>query len=190
MTTRPFALDPDDMDGGVTAAAIEAEVVSPERARSLVQERDEAKAWATRWQEAAEENEAEIDRLRAALAGALATVQTARSDLTTALAGYARSLTANDITDEMVIRGARAICEADGNSFDHTHDHARGTAIDHSRVALLAALTPPPSRPEGAEDIEALVDEWKLLPESPDCPLPTLPDFLAERGVRVTGAES
>lgn len=45
---------PDLMDGGVTCAAIEDESIAPERARSLVQERDDAERERARWQESAE----------------------------------------------------------------------------------------------------------------------------------------
>lgn len=167
------SLSADLADGGVTAAAIEAEVVSPERARSLVQERDEAKAWATRWQEAAEENEAEIDRLRAALAGALATVQTARSDLTTTLAEHPRPLAADDITDEMVKRGA---------------ERFRGlpTAMSaHARVRTIirAALTPPPSRPEGAEGVDEVLRTFPGTLAG----IRDISDHLASHGVRAGG---
>lgn len=47
-----FDMGGDLLDGGVTAAAIEAEVVSPERARSLVQENDELRARIGRVEEA------------------------------------------------------------------------------------------------------------------------------------------
>ena len=51
--------------------------------------------------------------------------------------------------------------------------------------ALIAALTEPPKRPEGAEDIEALIREHvKANPGTDDA---SIADWLAERGVRVTG---
>ena len=86
-----------------------------------------------------------------------------------------RPFTPDDITDEMVERALDAA------------DQYEAVVINKAiiREALTAALTEPPARPEGAEEIEALVDTWKLHAE----PRPTLPDFLAEHGVRVVTEE-
>lgn len=141
----------DLMDGGVACAAIEAEVIDPERARSLAQERDEALS--------------ECDRLRAVI-----TQQ-----------NTPRPLTADDITDEMVHRAEEAFMWND----------TRGSSAAMA-AALAAALAEPPSRPEGAEGIEAAlmgVQSFTGVDVSP-AEIADLADALAERGVRVTGDQS
>ena len=58
-----------------------------------------------------------------------------------------RPLTPDDITDEMVERGRSAYW---GPAYG-------GSAVGRVRAILAAALTEPPTRPEGAEDIERLI---------------------------------
>lgn len=57
-----------------------------------------------------------------------------------------------------------------------------------ARESLTAALTEPPTRPEGAEEIEAAIRE--VVPSHPEDRYGDLANRLAERGVRVTGADS
>ena len=83
-----------------------------------------------------------------------------------------RPLTADDITDEMV---ERAYAWGEGNSI----------APRAGMRALLAAALAEPSRPEGAEEIEAVIR--KVVPSHPEDHYGDLADRLAERGVRVTG---
>lgn len=60
-----------------------------------------------------------------------------------------RPLTPDAITDEMVERVWQVWCKLPPRDM-------------HSlRIALTAALTEPPARPEGAEDIEAALGTWK-----------------------------
>ena len=58
-----------------------------------------------------------------------------------------RPLTPDDITDEMVERGRSAYW---GPTYG-------GSVVGRVRAILAAALTEPPARPEGAEDIERLI---------------------------------
>ena len=216
----------DYMDGGVTAAAIEAEVVSPERARSLVQERDEALtyaaetiataqaettaaviakeevevevgtaivraekaeqerdealAFATLWKRTAREQvrrtrtiagrtrvqadyigrlRREVEKARqqgdvdplpiidevARQDGVIHELRKQLEDVERATTASPRPVTVDDITDEMVERAWDRWIDLDPRD------------IHSMRLALRAALTPPPSRPEGAEKIEAII---------------------------------
>lgn len=188
---RTWTDEPADYaDGGVTAAAIENEVVSPERARSLVQERDEWKArflkggdLFSRERTRAEKAEQELEQSRrgyGALMDKLAT--TARQRDEADRNDRPRPLTVDDITDEMRIRAWRAMREWENREWSLTHEQA-------GDMVLRAALTPPPSRPEGAEEIERLLTE-DLGDFSPPATPEAIADLLAVRGVRVTGAES
>lgn len=117
------------------------------------------------WADRAAKAERERDEARARLAG----VTIAVPDIT--------------VTDEMVERAHAAAARF-------------GTAADISASAtfamLTAALTEPPKRPEGAEEIESAIRAWD---ENGDTNADhgdwdNLADFLASRGVRVTGSES
>ena len=81
-------------------------------------------------------------------------------------------LTADDITDEMVER-ARKVWETAHGCEDI------GVTL---RRALTAALTEPPARPEGAEEIEADIRE--LVASHPEDPYGELADHLAAVGYR------
>ena len=88
-----------------------------------------------------------------------------------------RPLTADDITDEMVERGA---------------ERFRGlpTALSaHARVRTIirAALTPPPSRPEGAEELQALIRQAEAEGEGADNE--ALANYLAARLIDPTVKE-
>ncbi len=102
-----------------------------------------------------------------------------------------RPLTADDITDEMVVRGAEAIRGIVADSLP-----VHGSHISRARTAtkvLLAALTSPPSRPEGAEELAEVLD--RMDPTAIGGPLTAqeviaLADHLASRGVRATGKDN
>lgn len=89
-----------------------------------------------------------------------------------------------DITDEMIERAWVALVESPGWGSGTLRED--GPTV---RRALTAALTAPP-RPEGAEDLQALIDEWAdgwgcASDPSEDGNHGPLADFLASRGVRV-----
>ena len=122
------------------------------------------------WQARAEKAEQERDHL----ATVLATTARQRDE---ADKRNARPLTPDAITDEMIERARTA--------------WNRSSAIGNDlwRDALAAALTEPPKRPEGAEEMEALIGSWErseLLGQNLTADdLNSLADHLAERGVRV-----
>ena len=86
-----------------------------------------------------------------------------------------RPLTPDAITDEMVQRARR-------RGIELQVDFAHTGAFWATKQVLTAALTEPPKRPEGAEEIEA------ILAELPDTMMPATDagraDLLASRGVR------
>ena len=87
------------------------------------------------------------------------------------LADTPRPLTPDAITDEMVERGRSAYW---GPTYG-------GNVNERVRAILAAALTEPPKRPEGAEDIEALVEESLSGDALSDAQVRALADFLAAR---------
>lgn len=89
-----------------------------------------------------------------------------------------RPFTPDDITDEMVERYWAAMKNPVSN-----YDEA-------VRRALAAALTEPPTRPEGAEELDPIVDEFLTSYWRGDIDGADATDWLAERGVRVTGEPS
>lgn len=145
-----FDMGDDLADGGVTAAAIEAEVVSPERARSLVQEN-------TRLRERI--GQAEEEMYAARRFATREHVRATRAEQERAATASPRPLSADDITDEMVVR-AKAVVEEFAPS-----EQWPGSA---ARWVLEAALTPPPSRPEGAEELQALIRQAEAEGEGAD----------------------
>ena len=78
-------------------------------------------------------------------------------------------LTPDAITDEMVERGRSAYW---GPTYG-------GSVVGRVRAILAAALTEPPARPEGAEDIEALIREAVTASGTLDDE--ALADYLAAR---------
>ena len=80
-----------------------------------------------------------------------------------------RPLTPDAITDEMVERGRSAYW---GPTYG-------GSVVGRVRAILAAALTEPPARPEGAEDIEALIREAVTASGTLDDE--ALADYLAAR---------
>ena len=97
------------------------------------------------------------------------------------LADTPRTLTPDAITDEMVERVRRWVLglRSGGVVYLGTKRAVREMFED--------ALTEPPARPEGAEGIEALVEKSLSGDALSDAQVRALADFLAERGVRVTG---
>lgn len=96
-----------------------------------------------------------------------------------------RPLTADALSDEGVKRAQVAWLEK------ATSEGMPSPAL--VRIMFAAALTPPPSRPEGAEAVEALIAEYHaggVLALTGKLNGAPLADFLAERGVRVTGDAS
>ena len=61
-----------------------------------------------------------------------------------------RPLTADDITDEMVVRA----------QMEWERRNGAAPIGDTIREILTAALTPPPPRPEGAEKVEAVLHQY------------------------------
>lgn len=106
--------------------------------------------------------------------------QTARS-IDALRAEHPRPLTPDDMSSEE-LRKRTARVQA-----DVLRAHREGRD-DWARIAVFAALTEPPTRPEGAAEIEAAIRE--VVPSNPGDRYGDLANRLAERGVRVTGAES
>ena len=107
------------------------------RAEKAEQERDEARRHEcsdldAHWR---------LDETLASLKEANATVASLR-------AAQPRPLTADDITDEMIERGRAAFWGGDL------------TIAGRVRQVLTAALTEPPTRPEGAEKVEAVLHQY------------------------------
>ena len=120
-----------------------------------------------------EQPDAEVRELRSALARELARGNALQDALD---AAESRPLTPDAITDEMVER-ARNAPSFDGR-LSPTHRLVR--------EMLTAALTEPPARPEGAEEVERLIETspWHL---AGSCSAEA--DWLAEHGVRVVSAD-
>lgn len=181
----------DDMDGGVTAALIEREAdplvkardhsgvlqISPQH-RAAIRDRNDARAIA---------NDA-VKAQRQALSMAQLWKETAR-ELFGARNGsraalrhwqekYDHPLTADDITDEMVVRFWNAF---EGNEEGLEDMQLRD--IDEVRTGLSAALTPPPPSPEGAEEIAEVLRTFPGTLAG----IQDISEHLASRGVRVTG---
>ena len=97
-----------------------------------------------------------------------------------------RPLTADDITDEMRIRAWRAMREWENREWSLTHEQA-------GDMVLRAALTPPPTRPEGAERWEMWLSRLDYLHDETGASradLATLADDLAtEVGLTPTNPE-
>lgn len=90
-------------------------------------------------------------------------------------------LTADDITDEMVERGAQQYVEEGYVSWRRTPGTVKNNARESVRGILRAALTEP-TRPEGAEEIEADIRE--LVASHPEDHYGELADHLAAMGYR------
>lgn len=102
-----------------------------------------------------------------------------------------RPLTTDDITDEMVLRFMNTFdTQADGSKPAPTLDHFTVARTTITRAALIMALTPPPSRPEGAEEIEGDLIDIIGTGVLNDSEFDTVSIKLAERGYRKTGGKS
>ena len=220
VTVGPFpaATLGDDMDGGVSAARVEQEAHGHDYA-PCTHETD-SEHWQARWQEAADQRDARDaaahlwketarravkegrnylnvtrayastrDRAVDALvkaekerdeARATKNMHKERADRERARADAAaqsRPLTADDITDEMIERSKNAFLSGYGSEEEAV------------RAILRAALTEP-TRPEGAKELDPIVDEFLTSYWRGDIDGADATDWLASRGVRVTGAES
>lgn len=137
-----------------------------------------------RWHRAALTMQTERDEARARLAEAAAEIR-AQGEAIAELAAEPRPLTPDAITDEMVERAVNAYATRRWNDgavgcLSHKHN-------DAMREALTLALTEPPARPEGAEELGELIGEY--LDSTPGVDDKSMADFLAERGVRVVTEE-
>lgn len=167
-----------------------------ETARKLARESRNAHDWAARVEESigdvaarAEQAEKERDEMRDAWEGAIESVKEASALINSLRAEQPSTITADDFSVEAIDRAQDVVDDAPlnvrwvgGSGHIATHADPRQVVFD-----VITALTPPPSRPEGAEELEAVLSESPLGPEAVRG---SLADFLAERGVRVTGAES
>ena len=120
----------------------------------------------------AEQQTAEVRELRAALSREIARGNALQDALD---ATESRPLTPDAITDEMVERARDAFTK-------HSSVHVT-IGPDLVRKTITAALTEPPARPEGAEDLQRAMADLDM-----DDPA-GFADLLAERGVRVVGEE-
>lgn len=103
------------------------------------------------------------------------------------------TLTPDDITDEMVLRFMNTYDRLNDGSKDAPGlNHFTAARTSLTRSALAAALAEPPARPEGAEELDALVDA--SIRGCSDITSPetvrAISDGLAESGVRVTGKDN
>lgn len=116
---------------------------------------------------------------------------------------HLRAITGGGLNDAMIRRAAHSIAKSrEPQTYAMDPDGTAETFDAIALDALTAALTEPPSRPEGAEEIEAYMRE--LVASHPEDHYGKLADHLASRGVlppltdksepsrgvRVTGAES
>lgn len=164
--------EPDDMDGGVTAALIAKE--AEQRACPDLDAHWRLDEAMDRAERAEREREGYRHDARAA-ESALARVRAALGlpdDATTddmEEAAESRPLTPDAITDEMVERASQAY-------FACTAGH-----YEDFRRAIVAALTEPPARPEGAEDWEDWLIEAMPHESMPDEDIALLADRIAQR---------
>ena len=187
--------DPDDMDGGVAAALIEkeAEPPTPPRRSNImttytaddfehahfamhpvtgsvaIKGRMDWKWVLPGWYDTGD-----VSRLSDQQMADAGWVPVPAGSYTRAAAP--RLLTPDAITDEMIERGAEKFRSLP----------TAMAATDRVRCILTAALTEPPARPEGAEEIEALLaGSWPIDREG----LSAAADDLAMNGVRVVSED-
>lgn len=209
----------DDMDGGVTAALIEKEAAvaaqppsvgllesalkaALDAERTTIKERDAALARAEeaekerdRWREYRDGQAHEDERVQAwdrlvnhpAWSPCFPEERPLIDSMMGRLDGLVEAEKAHrqmpDITDEMVERAHRSLIS----------HHGYGRILrSQVREALTAALTEPPARPEGAEELDGHVDASLrgvgLHPLTAE-ELRTVADNLASEGVRVVGED-
>ena len=93
-----------------------------------------------------------------------------------------RPLTPDAITDEMIERAAHCMAMQEmPTTYSFHPDSTAEEFYDEAREVLHAALTEPPARPEGAEEIEAYMRE--IVASHPEDHYGELADHLASRGV-------
>jgi hypothetical protein len=124
------------------------------------------------------------------LAGAVmdSHVETLREIAEGSYAAESRPLTPDAITDEARDRAYRAVAALSVSDWDDMSGVAKGRAMALVEAVITEITRPePPARPEGAEEIEA------ILADLPDTMLPATDagraDLLASRGVRVVGED-
>ena len=123
----------DEADGGVAAALIE--------------------------HEAEQHDATEVRELRSALAREIARGNALQDALD---AAESHPLTPDAITDEMVERAAHCMAmQQMPTTYSLEPDGTADKFYDDAREVLQAALTEPPARPEGAEDIERVILDYK-----------------------------
>ena len=99
-----------------------------------------------------------------------------------------RRLTPDAITDEMVERAAHCMAMREMPvTYSGAPTETADQFYDLAREVLHAALTEPPARPEGAEELDPIVDEFLTSYWRGDIDGADATDWLAKRGVRVTG---
>lgn len=154
----------DYAEGGVTAAQIEKEAahLTADETRSLVQERDAALTDATYWENTSKALTGAVERWQARAEKAEENVR-AREEMINRLATAPRH-----VSNAMVKRAQDRCCDFVGVAFDHE-------VVEQMLIAALDEPTDPPTRPEGAEDIQRLVEEY-TGPGGAD-----FADYLAER---------
>lgn len=147
---------------GFVIGAIWARGMFRRDAEKAERERDEARTNATYW-----------ENTSAALTGAVERWQRRAEN--------PRPLSAADITDEMIERARNAPC------FDGRISPSPGIV----REILTAAMTEPPARPDGAEEIEAVLrEEWSFSDEDGgEEAFADLAGRLAQRGFRVVSED-
>lgn len=164
-----FDMGDDLADGGVTAAAIEAEVVSPEQARSLVQENTSLRERI---------GQAEEEMYAARRFATREHVRATRAEQERAATASPRPLSADDITDEMRKRAGVAMIAWQDREYSLTHEQA-------GDMVLVAALAPPAENPEVVALAEVLGDFAVADEHTGDRDDVILARRLHERGVRL-----
>ena len=153
--------------------------------RDLARERLDG--WKTEWERRIKaEKERDKARAGARLAfGRCREVQAERQKVVDELyriraAEQPRPLTADDITDEARDRAYRAVAALSVSDWDDMSGVAKGRAMAVVEAVITEITRPePPERPEGAEDIEALIRDAENAGEGADNE--ALADYLAAR---------
>ena len=135
------------------------------RRRNQQIERQAQNAMESQW--AIEEQNARNSALAADLAAAVVRADKAEKErdwmrdgwntTSNELAELRATLTPDAITDEMIERGAWQYVKEGYVSWRQTPETVKNNARESVHGILRAALTEPPARPEGAEDIEAIL---------------------------------
>ncbi len=176
---------PDYADGGVAAALIEKEA---ENAGPSVdyhamwwkaeREREKAERERDSWESIAQQTARSVEALRAECHDCVRDAAVIRES---------RPLTPDAITDEMVLRAINAHMWEEYRQGPRTDlSGFREATVQAFRTSLAAALTEPPARPEGAEDVAVALFQAgaavgvEMTPEKREA----LADHLAAMGYR------